>query len=107
MGTSTRGLLDPAQLARKQLARDVRQVGSRWLFEHKCERMAASPFDFLRGSAPLFYAALRRVPQLAAGPEGNGWLTGDLHLENFGVYRPQSLTDEARAYAVAFDVNDF
>jgi len=107
MGTPTRRLLDPRQLAKKQLSRDLKRVGPRWLFAHKCERMAATPFDFLRGSAPLFYAALRRAPGLAAGPEGNGWLTGDLHLENFGVYRPQSLADEARADAVVFDVNDF
>jgi len=107
MGTSRRGFLDPAQLARKQLARDLRQVNSRWLFLHKCERMAASPFDFLRGSAPLFYAALRKAPALAVGPEGDGWMTGDLHLENFGVYRPQSLLEESKSDAVAFDVNDF
>ncbi len=107
MGTSRRGILDPAQLARKQLARDLREVGSHWLFQHKCDRMAVSPFAFLRGSAPLFYSALRKVPWLARGPEGDGWLTGDLHLENFGVYRPQSLLDEAKSEAVAFDVNDF
>jgi uncharacterized protein (DUF2252 family) len=107
MGLSKRGFLDPAQLARKQLARDLRQVSSRWLFEHKCDRMAASPFDFLRGSAQLFYAALRKAPELAVGPEGEGWLTGDLHLENFGVYRPQSLLDESKSEAVVFDVNDF
>ena len=106
MGTS-RGFLDPAQLARKQLARDLREVAEPWLFRHKCDRMAASPFDFLRGSAPLFYAALRKAPELAIGPEGDGWLTGDLHLENFGVYRPQSLVDESKSDAVAFGVNDF
>jgi uncharacterized protein (DUF2252 family) len=107
MGKAAR-FLDPWQLARKQLGRDRRRLGlRRWLFEHKCDRMAPTPFDFLRGSAPLYYAALRKVPQLAQGPEGNGWLSGDLHLENFGVYRPQSLTDEAKASAVAFDVNDF
>lgn len=69
--------------------------------------MAGSPFDFLRGSAPLFYEALRKAPRLAAGPEGDGWLTGDLHLENFGVYRPQAFTAEGNAPAVVFDVNDF
>jgi hypothetical protein len=104
----TRGFLDPAELARKQLLRDQRRLGlDAWLFKHKCARMAATPFDFLRGSAPLFYAALRQVPQLAEGPEGDGWLTGDLHLENFGVYRPQPPTDDAKSAAVAFDVNDF
>jgi uncharacterized protein (DUF2252 family) len=100
--------LDPAALALKQLGRDLRRLGPKhWLFLHKCERMAPSPFDFLRGSAPLFYAALRRAPHLAAGPKGDGWLAGDLHLENFGVYRPQTLLDDARASTVAFDVNDF
>jgi uncharacterized protein (DUF2252 family) len=105
---ATRGFLDPAELARKQLLRDERRLGlDHWLFKHKCARMAATPFDFLRGSAPLFYAALRKAPQLAAGPEGNGWLTGDLHLENFGVYRPQPPADDGKAASVVFDVNDF
>src|SRR5450631_1916059 len=106
--TGTPGFLDPAELARKQLVRDRRRLGlDHWLFLHKCQRMAATPFDFLRGSAPLFYAALRKAPRLAAGPEGNGWLTGDLHLENFGVYRLQSLNEEGKSAAVVFDVNDF
>jgi Uncharacterized protein conserved in bacteria (DUF2252) len=106
--TGTPGFLDPAELARKQLVRDRRRLGlDHWLFLHKCQRMAATPFDFLRGSAPLFYEALRKAPRLAAGPEGNGWLTGDLHLENFGVYRPQSLNEEGKSAAVVFDVNDF
>ena len=104
----TRGFLDPAELARKQLLRDQRRLGlDPWLFKHKCASMDATPFDFLRGSAPLFYAALRKAPQLAEGPEGDGWLTGDLHLENFGVYRPQPPTDDAKSAAVVFDVNDF
>jgi uncharacterized protein (DUF2252 family) len=108
MATSTRAFLDPALLARKQLGRDVRRLGPRhWLFLHKCQRMAPSPFDFLRGSAPLFYSALRKAPHLAVGPEGEGWLAGDLHLENFGVYRPQALLDDAKSGAVVFDVNDF
>jgi Uncharacterized protein conserved in bacteria (DUF2252) len=103
-----RGFLDPAELARKQLLRDRRRLGlDHFLFQHKCARMAASPFDFLRGSAPLFYAALRKAPRLAEGPEGDGWLTGDLHLENFGVYRPQPPAEDAKSSAVVFDVNDF
>ena len=108
MATSRRGFLDPAALARKQLGRDRRRLGPKhWLFLHKCARMAPSPFDFLRGSAPLFYAALGKAPHLAMGPRGEGWLAGDLHLENFGVYRPQALLDDAKSGAVAFDVNDF
>jgi uncharacterized protein (DUF2252 family) len=108
MASSARDFLDPALLAQKQLARDKRRFGTRhWLFQHKCQRMAPSPFNFLRGSAPLFYAALRKAPHLAEGPAGDGWLAGDLHLENFGVYRPQSLVEDLKSSVVAFDVNDF
>jgi len=74
------------------------------LLARKQARMSASPFGFLRGSAPLFYRILRNVPRLARGPEDAGLLCGDLHLENFGVYRPHRpshLVDR-----VAFDLND-
>jgi uncharacterized protein (DUF2252 family) len=58
------------------------------LLARKQAKMSASPFAFLRGSAPLFYRVLRNAPRLARGPEDAGLLCGDLHLENFGVYRP-------------------
>lgn len=38
-------------------------------FRSKFRKMAANPFAFYRGSAPLFYA-----------------VQGDLHAENFGTY---------------------
>jgi uncharacterized protein (DUF2252 family) len=97
--------LDPGDLAARQLARDRRRTGRfrqvRGLHEHKIERMRVSPLAFLRGSAPLFYEILAAKPSLADGPAGDGWIVGDLHLENFGAFRPVGDDD------AAFGVNDF
>jgi len=102
---------DPNQLAQEQLARD-RADTSRFpgLFERKVARMAVSPLAYLRGTAPMFYAILKRHPALRSGPAGNGWLCGDAHIENFGVYRtaPRSrLLKGIKRSPVAFDINDF
>jgi uncharacterized protein (DUF2252 family) len=59
---------------------------------------------YLRGAAGLFYELLSDHPELAAGPDGEGWLVGDAHLENFGAFRSQ---DGRGSEAVVFDVNDF
>jgi uncharacterized protein (DUF2252 family) len=105
---SSREVPNPAELAARQFQRDLRVFEGRpRLLEQKRERMAASPFCFLRGSAPLFYHALRLAPHLAEGPKGKGWLVGDLHLENFGAYRPEVVTEEGPSTRVVFDVNDF
>jgi uncharacterized protein (DUF2252 family) len=106
--------IDPIRLARRQLEMD-RERTSRFdhLLGHKIERMTASPLAFLRGSAPLFYDMLDGHPKLAKGPSGEGWLVGDAHLENFGVYRPDALWAAKRTGkhavkdAVVFDLNDF
>jgi len=103
--------LDPMELARRQLASDREKTAPfRGLFERKLRRMSASPLAFLRGAAPLFYAILAQRPFLAEGPEGEGWLTGDMHLENFGAYRPDPHSfgkgDEGDTRAT-FDLNDF
>jgi uncharacterized protein (DUF2252 family) len=111
--------VDPVELARRQLARDVK--GTRrfpGLFEHKRERMRTSPLAFLRGAAGLFYELLVGSPELASGPSGEGWLAGDLHLENFGAYRPTpAIEDDPRPPSgrrsgphgpdVVFNLNDF
>ena len=97
--------LRPVELARWQLGRDRERMRRMpRLFAHKQERMAVSPFAYLRGSAPLFYRVLRNAPRLARGPEDEGLLCGDLHLENFGAYRPDrpSRTGDR----VVFDLND-
>ncbi len=114
--------VDPIALARRQLARDREKTRHLpGLFEHKLDRMRASPLAFLRGTAPLFYELLVASPDLWKGPAGEGWITGDLHLENFGAYRPQSWADEDRAHTkkkkrhakkpseqlATFNLNDF
>lgn len=101
--------MDPFLLARRQRARDLERTREFDLFEAKRDRLAASPFAFFRGTAPMFYEILAERPELAAGPPGRGRLTGDLHLENFGVFRPELVADDERAGGtpVAFDVNDF
>lgn len=63
----------------------------------KFAKMRKSPFVFLRGSAHLFHARLRRGP-LKSAPVA--WCCGDMHLENFGSYRGAN----GLAY---FDINDF
>jgi uncharacterized protein (DUF2252 family) len=84
--------VDPLALARHQIALD-RAKTERFpaLLGRKLDRMTSSPLAFLRGAAPLFYELLAAHPSLAEGPRGKGWLTGDLHLENFGAYRPLPL----------------
>jgi len=97
--------LRPFDLARWQLGRDHERLRRMpGLLARKQQRMSASPFAFLRGSAPLFYRVLRNAPRLARGPEDQGLLCGNLHLENFGVYRPDrpSRTGDR----VVFDLND-
>ena len=103
---------DPFALARYQLQKD-REATRRFpeLLERKSARMVASPFAFLRGAAPLFYEVLRQRPQFAEGPGGSGRIVGDLHLENFGAYRPADPSFEkkaaARQYEATFGLNDF
>jgi uncharacterized protein (DUF2252 family) len=98
--------MDPIALARAQLASD-RTIDRtvKGLFAVKRDRMNVSAFSFLRGSAPLFYALLRSAPELGKGPGGKAWLTGDLHVQNFGAYR----TDDASSgdASVVFGPNDF
>ena len=105
---------DPYELARFQLAKD-REATARFpvLYQRKIARMIASPFAFLRGAAKLFYELLRQSPKLAEGPGGSGLIVGDLHLENFGAYRPaEPVFDDgaprsAQSYAATFGLNDF
>jgi uncharacterized protein (DUF2252 family) len=103
---------DPALLARRQIASDrAKTAAFPGLFERKLRRMSASPLAFLRGAAPLFYSLLAERPRLAEGPDGEGWLTGDMHLENFGAYRPDPHSfksgKERRTARAVFDLNDF
>jgi uncharacterized protein (DUF2252 family) len=93
--------LDPFGLALRQIALDRAATAAiPSLFERKVARLGPSPHAFLRGSAPLFAEILAARPDLAAGPAGDGWIVGDMHLENVGAYR----TD---ADDVVFGINDF
>jgi uncharacterized protein (DUF2252 family) len=98
-------LFDAPALARRQLEIDRERTRAMpGLLAHKLDRMTPSPLAFLRGAAPLFYEVLAASPELAAGPGGEGWVVGDLHLENFGAYRPGGAKKgETRAL---FDLND-
>lgn len=93
MAKSTPALdLHPKALADRQLTID-RERTKRFpdLFIRKMQRMSASPLAFLRGAAPLFFDILAARPELGEGPPGEGWIVGDMHLENFGAYRPDPL----------------
>jgi uncharacterized protein (DUF2252 family) len=93
--------MSPGALAVLQMAHD--RVATRrfpTLLDHKRRLMLQAPHTFLRGSAPLFYEVLSRRPDLARGFAGEGWIVGDMHLENVGAYR----TDDR---GVVFDLNDF
>src|SRR5918998_4100326 len=70
-------------------------------FRRKFRKMAASPFAFYRGSAPLFYADVTRLEDPWADERTSRvWIQGDLHAENYGTYM------DAEGLLV-FDVNDF
>ncbi len=103
--------VDPQGYVREQLLHDERRCAQfHGIFQHKLARMRPSPLAFLRGAAPMFYAILRDHPELARGPRGEGWIAGDLHLENFGAYRPGSVLEEEKkrpGNAAVFDLNDF
>lgn len=97
-------------LARRQLTLDkVATKRFPKLLSHKQQRMSASPLAFLRGSAPLFYELLAGSKDLADGPRGEGWIVGDLHLENFGAYRPDVLGEAkgSKVHEACFNLNDF
>jgi uncharacterized protein (DUF2252 family) len=67
----------------------------------KYRKMAADPFAFYRGTAPLFYADVAdREDRWADERTGRVWIQGDLHAENFGTYM------DGEGHLV-FDVNDF
>jgi uncharacterized protein (DUF2252 family) len=70
-------------------------------FRRKFRKMAADPFAFYRGSAPLFYADVARLEDPWADERtGRVWIQGDLHAENYGTYMDA-------AGVLVFDVNDF
>ncbi|RFU41754.1 DUF2252 domain-containing protein [Actinomadura logoneensis] len=70
-------------------------------FRRRFRRMAADPFAFYRGSAPLFYADVARDDDPWADERTSRvWIQGDLHAQNFGTYMNAD-------GVFVFDVNDF
>ncbi|MDK3258710.1 DUF2252 domain-containing protein [Blastococcus capsensis] len=70
-------------------------------FRTKFRKMAADPFAFYRGSAPLFYADMATSEDRWCDERTSRvWIQGDLHAENFGTYMDS-------AGRIVFDVNDF
>ncbi len=62
----------------------------------RMERMAASPFAFLRGAAGIMGYDLFKTPDIGC----NVVLAGDAHLSNFGIYG-------SAQRELLFDINDF
>jgi uncharacterized protein (DUF2252 family) len=70
-------------------------------FRRKFRKMAADPFAFYRGSAPLYYDDIVKLDDPWADERTSRvWIQGDLHAENYGTYM------DAEGVLV-FDVNDF
>jgi len=69
-----------------------------FLLKVKYKRMSENAFKFFRGTCHLFYEDVSRDNSFPTSP--TSWITGDLHLENFGSYKG----DNGLVY---FDVNDF
>jgi uncharacterized protein (DUF2252 family) len=70
-------------------------------FRRKFRKMAADPFAFYRGTAPLFYADMDALEDPWADERTSRvWIQGDLHAENYGTYMDA-------AGILVFDVNDF
>ncbi len=63
----------------------------------KYQKMRNAPFDFFRGTCHLFYEDLK-YSSLNDAPAI--WICGDLHLQNFGIYRGK----DGHTY---FDIDDF
>src|SRR5260370_5962388 len=64
----------------------------------KYEALQTSAFRFLRGTCHLFYEDWPRRSSMNRCPRA--WISGDLHLDNFGSYQG----DDG---IVSFDINDF
>lgn len=64
----------------------------------KYKAMLENAFRFYRGSCHLFYERIAGLKTMPKSPIG--WISGDLHLENFGSYKGNNKL-------VYFDLNDF
>jgi uncharacterized protein (DUF2252 family) len=60
--------------------------------------MGENMFRFYRGTCHIFYEDLRAKGNILPSPQT--WISGDLHLENFGSFKGDNRL-------VYFDINDF
>lgn len=94
-------VVDPFELARAQLERDADATrGLAGLFEEKRAKLSHSARGLLRGTVELFYTLAAADPSLVPGPEEHGFVVGDMHAENLGVYRGEGKQ-------AVFDLDDF
>ncbi|MFI5758544.1 DUF2252 domain-containing protein [Streptomyces sp. NPDC051569] len=95
---SSHGLWIPAADRLDPLTVLARQAATRApeLLHLRYERMAASPFAFLRGAAAVMAADLATQPRTGLTVQ----LCGDAHLLNFGVFAAPGRT-------LTFDLHDF
>lgn len=89
-------MLRPERIAQSIL--DYNRGRDPEMLRRKFELLRADPYAFYRGTCHLFYDTLPRHSVLATAPAL--LVCGDLHLENFGVYKG----DNRLAY---FDLSDF
>ena len=89
--TAARAFDAVSEIAKQNAGRDVR------VLPRKYRDMAASTFAFFRATAHLFYHHAL-AGGLPASPVA--WICGDMHVENFGVYRGNNRLEY-------FDINDF
>jgi uncharacterized protein (DUF2252 family) len=68
------------------------------MLQLKYKGMKENMFRFYRGTNHLFYEDLMADQTIPPAP--NAWISGDLHLENFGSFRSENKQ-------VYFDLNDF
>ncbi|ASN04658.1 DUF2252 domain-containing protein [Virgibacillus necropolis] len=69
--------------------------------KRKYKKMLASPFQFYRGSAFLFYYDATQIPfAYHTADDKPTWLQGDLHFENFGAFKNKEGN-------VVYNTNDF
>ena len=71
----------------------------------KYQAMKQDAFAFFRGTCHLFYDDLHTSGALQNSP--SVWSCGDLHLQNFGTFKGDAITQGSARKLVYFDVNDF
>ncbi len=76
------------------------------ILHQKYTKLRKSAFSFFRGTCHLFYQDL--PSQLTTAHPPIVWICGDLHLENFGIYKGgDAPIERLRQREIYFGINDF